>query len=201
MAGSDSPLVRMASRVASLPPSLPSDLASMAGRLAAGEGEKEAGEADWAYHITYHKDLGSIESSGLVPGGGGSMGKGGYSGHSQGRTFMTEEAGLLFWFGRMEEHATNDSDDPLGDGYVPVVLRFPEPEGLEDDEPGTSDARADSYYLEGSVPPDDMEIWDGSSWIALADWDSIDPEESFELDEDDGEEWHVFKDQNPLYPG
>lgn len=188
-----SPLGRMASRVASPSLSRPSNLAAMALRLAASED-------GFLYHVTYYKDLGSIAGSGLAPGGGGSMGKGGYSGHSRGRTFMTEADGLSFWFGRMEEHAEGDSDDPLGDGYVPVVLRFPEPGGLAEDEAGTSDAGAGSYYLEDGVPPDDVEVWDGSSWIGLGDWGSIDPSASFDTDEADGEEWHVFKGDNPLLP-
>ena len=160
---------------------------------------------DHLYHVTWYKDLGSIDEEGLSPGGGSALGKGGYSGHSSGRLFMTDAGGLFFWFSRMEEHASHDSDDPLEDGYVPVVLRFPEPEGAEVDEAGTSDAMSDAFYTESGVDPEDIEIWNGSSWVPIEDWDSIDPSESFDVDEDEdeGEEWHVFKDvhQNPLYPG
>ena len=160
-------------------------------------------DLDWLYHVTWYKDLGSIDESGLDTGAGKALGKGGYGGHSSGRLFMTDEGGLFFWFGRMEEHATHDSDDPLGDGHVPVVLRFPEPESIEPDEAGTSDAKSDAFYTEGAVDSYDIEVWDGSSWIPLEDWGDIDPSISFDVDEDEGEEWHVFKDvrQNPLFPG
>jgi len=171
-------------------------LASMARHLA---GLRRAGGGH-AYHVTYYKDLGSIEDSGLSPGGGGAMGRGGYSGHSRGRLFMTEEAGLPFWYGRMEEHANDLSDDPLEDGYVPVVLRFPEPEETEVDEPGTQDARAESFYSEEGVDPDDIEIWDGSSWIPLSGWEGVDPSQAFEVDEYDGESFHVFRADSPLLP-
>ena len=174
-------------------------LAAMARRVA---GLRKA-DGGHAYHVTYYKDLGSIEEAGLDPGGGGAMGRGGYSGHSRGRLFMTEESGLFFWFGRMEEHASDLSDDPLEDGYVPVVLRFPEPEETETDEPGTRDATAESFYSEEGVGPEEIEVWDGSSWAPLSDWESVDPSGSFDMDEFDDEIVHVFKDvrQNPLFPG
>jgi hypothetical protein len=157
----------------------------------------------YAYHVTYYRDLGSIEEGGLNPGGGAALGRGGYSGHSRGRLFMTEEAGLFFWFGRMEEHASDLSDDPLEDGYVPVVLRFPEPEETETDEPGTQDSTSESFYSEEGVDPGSIEVWNGGSWVFLSDWGSIDPSGSFDVDEFEDEVMHVFKDvrQNPLFPG
>ena len=172
-------------------------LAVMAERLA---GLRRA-NGEHAYHVTYYKDLGSIDEQGLNPGGGGTMGRGGYSGHSRGRLFMTEESGLFFWFGRMEEHASDLSDDPLEDGYVPVVLRFPEPDA-EVDEPGTQDATADSFYSEEGIESDAIEIWNGSSWASLSGWRGIDPSGSFDEDEFEDEVMHVFKDidENPLFP-
>ncbi|KKK71948.1 hypothetical protein LCGC14_2908800, partial [marine sediment metagenome] len=197
----EAPHISPLGREASSAPLRPGDglgLVAMAKHVA---GFREANE-DYAYHITYYKDLGSIDEEGLNPGGGGAMGRGGYSGHSQGRLFMTEEAGLFFWFGRMEEHASDMSDDPLEDGYVPVVLRFPEPDA-EVDEPGTRDAMADSFYSEERVDPENIEIWDGSSWVSLSDWGNVDPAGSFDVDEFDDEVMHVFKDvrENPLFPG
>ena len=172
-----------------------------ASRVAQGE---EEGAADLVYHVTYYRNLDSIASDGLSPGAGSAMGRGGYSGHSQGRLFMTEEAGVRFWFGRMEDHASDLSDDPLEDGFVPVVLRFPEPEGTEEDEPGSRDALAASLFSEEGVGPDGVELWDGSSWVPVSDWESVDPSESFDVEEDeDGEELRWFKDvgRNPLFPG
>jgi hypothetical protein len=190
-----SPLARRASSSRS-PGQDGLSLGAMAERLA---GLRKA-DGGHAYHVTYYRDLGSIESDGLSPGGGGAMGRGGYSGHSRGRLFMTEEAGLPFWYGRMEEHANDLSDDPLEEGYVPVVLRFPEPEETESDEPGTRDAMAESFYSEEGVGPDDIEIFDGNSWIPLADWEGMDPSAAFETDEFDGEVYHVFRSDSPLLP-
>ncbi len=71
------------------------------------------------------------------------------------------------------------------------------------DEPGTRDATADSFYSEEKVDPENIEIWDGSSWVSLGDWGNVDPAGSFDVDEFDDEVMHVFKDvrENPLFPG
>ena len=201
-----SPLFGPGRSASSLAPEAPPWLLAAAARVAGlGEDgtEEGGGEAGTAYHVTFLRNLSSVADDGLSPGGGSAMGRGGYSGHSQGRLFMTEKAGLFFWFGRMEEHASDLSDDPLEDGYVPVVLRFPEPDGSEEDELGTSDARATSLFSEDGVDPDDIELWDGSSWIPVRDWESVDASESFDSEDDDGEELRYFKpvDRNPLYPG
>jgi hypothetical protein len=155
----------------------------------------------YGYHVTYYANLNSIDKHGLGPGSGPSLGKGGYSGHSTGRLFFTEKSGLFFWFGRMEEHAENMSDNPLEDGLVPVVLRFPIPEKMETDELGTSDALSKSYFTIDKIV-DDIEIWYDNSWKDIDSWGNIDPGVSFDIEEENGDQIVYFKDiqQNPLYP-
>jgi hypothetical protein len=56
------------------------------------------------------------------------------------------------------------------------------------------------------VNPDEMEVWDGSSWIPVSDWGSIDGSLSFDVDVDvddetgEESEYRYFKDPNPLLP-
>jgi hypothetical protein len=164
-----------------------------------------AGEDDnWLFHVTYYKDLPSVESVGLLPTAGGALGQGGYAGHSHGRLFMAEEGGVPFWYERMEQHAEANSDNPYEDGYTPIVMRFIAPEHLQEDIPGTDDSRAGSYFIEAEVPPDGMEVWNGNAWIPLYKWDTIDPVIAYDIDyyddDDEGEsvEAYIFKSSNPL---
>lgn len=166
------------------------------------------------YHVTYYKHLSSIASKGVTPGVGSSIGQGaGYQGHSTSRVFLTEEAGVSFWYSKAEAFAEHNSDNPLEDELVPVVLRtnFNKSEFEEDgdtlteDPQGTRDASATAYYTEGSIGSDELELWDGSSWVDLG--DGVDPELAMEFEEnpdyseeDPDEGWWGFKSDNPLIP-
>lgn len=157
------------------------------------------------YHVTYLNNLESIQTSGLVSGDGQTFTT--YQYHSTGRVFITEESGISFWHSRYEDWANNKSDNSVEEGYIPVVLRFnlPDVENLTVDEVGTKDAFADSFYVEdGYIPPEDLEVYDGSTWVSLQ---SANIEgmrgtayDAAELEVEEGEEDFLWPDYDVFLP-
>ena len=131
------------------------------------------------YHITFHGRLRGIADVGLRPGRGSTFG-GGYAGHARGWTFLCDEDAVSGWFGKLRDIAESESDDPVEEGWVPVVIRL-DNDGeyleVEDDELGNRDVIGGaSYKTKEIVPPGDLEVWDGEEWIPLEEWESVDPE-------------------------
>jgi hypothetical protein len=132
---------------------------------------------DWAYHVTFYNRLEAVADRGLLPVAGmhgSSMGKGGYAGHSQGKLFLTEEAGVPYWYGKGEDFANDASDNVLEEGYTPVVLRVPMPKSKKVDELGSRDSRQEAWYVKRAIKPDKIEVWTGQRWAPVGDWDEID---------------------------
>jgi len=157
----------------------------------------------YVYHVTYANRLKSIEENGLSPKAGGVMGRGGYAGHSSGRLFLTDADGVDFWYERAEQAANDLSDNPFEDGFTPVVLRMPMPKTKFVDEPGSSDSGHDAWYVTKRIPvgwksrrSGHVEIWDGSSWIKIWDWNKIDFLLAYDAEQYEGEELLSFKYQN-----
>lgn len=141
-------------------------------------------DGNYAYHVTFFKNLSSIDQNGLGPQGGTpSLGIGGVAGHSKGNLFLTEEGGIDFWFQRMSEHAEHQSDNAFEDELVPVVLRFPWPSNIIEDEAGSQDANADAFMTQSNIDPDDIQIYNGSSWVDISEWHTLDMESAFEIEE------------------
>jgi len=165
---------------------------------------------DFLYHVTTYARLANIAQEGLQPGRARSIGASALDAHARRGIFFTEPKGVIFWFGRAEIWADDGSDDPFEDLLVPVVLRIFDDEDilgeLDSDDIGTRDAGGEPAWI-GTQPiaPEDIEIWDGSEWIPIADWENVDPEQSFDTDSDEDDEggpieFHVFKSDNPLLP-
>jgi len=164
---------------------------------------------DPLYHVTYFNRLGGISEAGLRPGMARSIGAGGYDAHSKKGVFLTEDDGVSFWFNRAEQFAEHNSDNPLEDGLVPVVLKIDPAAFLEDDlfddELGSKDAVAGAYIIPDGIDADYIDVWDGTNWIPVDEWDSIDIEQSFdkeEIEDEDGDDdaYFMFKYDNPLLP-
>jgi len=161
---------------------------------------------DYLYHVSYVSQLPSITRNGLTPGAGGSFG-GGYAGHSSGRIFWTEHPAISFWMNRKGDMAENISDNPVQSGLIPIVLRRHENsfrmDDIYDDEAGTADAPAEAYYTENVVPSDQLEVWDGSSWVPVTDADPEgmieDAYDSADKDYEDDEEL-VYLDSEHFLP-
>lgn len=171
--------------------------------------ESDEAGSEPLYHVTFAANLGDIADDGLSTSSGRSNFGSGYASHSNKGLFLTEKSGVNFWYERLENMAVHSSDNILEDELVPVVLKI-DPEGfieddLEDDEPGSKDSRHDAFVSREDIPPEYIEIWNGSSWISIDNWDSIDIElalDKEEIEDSDGSdlEYHLFKYDNPLNP-
>jgi hypothetical protein len=163
------------------------------------------------YHVTFVKYLRGIAHRGLNPL---SKSKGMATGSNnplclrcEGRTFLTEEAGIKFWYGCLEAWAFHESDDPLAEGFTPVVLRISDDDVPEAhiDEEGTNDARAEAWYVTSRIHHETIEVWTGARWACVADLDFEDGDEDLDALElatqtayDDGV--LVLDTYNPLIP-
>ena len=173
--------------------------------------EHDEEQVEPLYHVTYSGRLDSISQKGLRPGSSRSIGSTSYDTHAAKGIFLTEEDGISFWMSRAEDFANSNSDNPHEDGLVPVVLKV-SPSGFNDDELveddlGTSDSRSEAYIWPGQIGAAYLQVWDGSSWVPVSEWDSIDFLQAFdkeELEGEDGEEerYYLFKytSENPLVP-
>jgi hypothetical protein len=144
----------------------------------------------YAYHVTFSKNLAAISKRGLVPGSRSAMGRGGYAGHSGGKTFLSDKEGVDFWYERAEAAANDMSDDPLEEGFVPVVLRMPHPKTAQVDKPGSEDSRHEAWYVTQKLSG--IEVWDGSRWLPVSEWRSLDLQQAFQ----DGD--FKYQNDNPL---
>jgi hypothetical protein len=149
----------------------------------------------YLYHVTYIRNLPSIQVEGLRPGSGQTFQGTWYAGYSQGWLFLTSGDGVRYWMHKLEEHALANTDNPE-EGWTPVVLSFSTGDvelELEDDPEGTRDALATSWKTRGFVPADELVVWDGEDWTDLEDVDPDDMNETAleagEFVEEDGEGW------------
>lgn len=133
------------------------------------------------YHVTYSGLLPLIAEQGLQPDRGPSMGEK-YETHRKGAVFLTDPAGLSFWHERAEEWALHRADDPVAEGFVPVVLRAWTQVPCELDEIGSNDANAPAWKCLGVVPAGELEVWSGYEWLPVTDYDGVDA--SLAVDDD-----------------
>ncbi|MGA7861224.1 MAG: hypothetical protein WCB19_05145, partial [Thermoplasmata archaeon] len=126
------------------------------------------GGGGYLYHVTYSGRLESIIWQGLEVNRASSIGEL-HEEHRKGRSFFTEWTGVSFWYQRAVEWAYHNSDNPVEDGLTPVVIRTREMKRLDvqPDEIGTTDAVADAYFTEKSIPAKRLEVWNGKQWVRL----------------------------------
>jgi len=145
---------------------------------------------DYLYHITYVGSLPAIAARGLHPGTGVTFGKG-YSGYSAGKLFLSEWDGVGFWVDRLGAMAENRADNPVQDGLIPIVIRVPDgivPD-VEEDTPGTHDSNAGAWTTTQPIPPSQLEVYDGASWLPLSSVDhEMLTEEAYEAAEKEFED-------------
>lgn len=179
---------------------------------------------EYLYHVTMAARLPGIAEHGLRPGMARSIGTSSYDGHRKGGIFFTEWDGVAFWANRAELFAENESDDPLGDELVPVVLRVASDDVwdlCEEDEVGTKDSGWNqAFKCKTSVPPEGIELYDGEEWVPVEDYGTLELEEAFNWEEDpdagcddeeedpeecygddeESEGYFIFKMHNPFIP-
>jgi hypothetical protein len=142
--------------------------------------------SDPLYHVTYHANLESIAARGLRASCGIGIQPPAYAAHCAQGVFLTERDGVFFWASKAEEHAQHNSDHPMSDGLAPVVLRVRgvKRKCLVVDELGTRDALADAWISACPIAPERLDVWTGSEWVPIADWEEVDHELAFALEVD-----------------
>jgi hypothetical protein len=79
---------------------------------------------------------------------------------------------------KMENIANHNSDFKEEDdmGWTPIVLRIDLDEAVgndvQDDTPGQQDSFSDAFFVEDTIDPDFIEVWDGSRWVSVRSADS-----------------------------
>lgn len=103
------------------------------------------------YHVTSYPAAREILRSGLVPNVGQMFGES-YRGHSRGRVFLADSKGVNFWRARVEDqlHANFDEPPPVAVVRIRRALVLASC-AVQDDPAGSADARARSYFVEGTV--------------------------------------------------
>jgi hypothetical protein len=123
---------------------------------------------EYLYHITLVRNLDSIDEAGLQPGR--SQNWPGYAHYAAGKVFLTEGPAVRGWIHKITYSAGMDSDYPVQEGFIPVVLRVKRsavPDAQEDAK-GSGDVRSGrSYFVEEPVDPDDLEVYTPWGWEPL----------------------------------
>lgn len=170
-------------------------------------------DAPFLFHVTYYGRLGAIEEDGLVPGRARAIGGKAYDAHARSRVFLTEGEGIRFWFNRAKDHAEHNSDAPLDDGLVPVVLRIDlrkiDESRISNDEPGSGDAKHAAFFYPEAISADAIEVWNGEQWGPIDDMpDATGGVVVSQEDDGDGGSFErqelggavVFGEGSPFYP-
>lgn len=150
----------------------PNDL-RMVGEVVEDEKKQHRAGTDamnnYLYHVSLLVRLDSIATSGLFPGR--SENWPGYSGHAKGRVFLTEESAVSEWIHKVRYSTAIDSDYPVEEGFIPVVLRVPMEqiqEFLHEDELGSKDViSGKSFYVESTIHPEELEAYTPAGWIPV----------------------------------
>jgi hypothetical protein len=150
---------------------------------------------NYLYHVTLLRNLDNIATNGLFPGR--SENFPGYAGHARGKVFLTTEPAVSGWIHKVTYSAAMDSDYPVEEGFIPIVLRVPLQQveaSLHLDELGSRDVpEGDSFYVEDTIRPEELEVYTPTGWVYV---DDVNVQEMVDYalensprDEDDGEEW------------
>lgn len=120
-------------------------------KLFRGRTDSMAEPDEFLYHVTSYPAARQILRSGLVPNASQMFGEA-YRGHSRGRVFLADSNGVNFWRARVEDqlHANFDEPPPVAVVRIRrslVMAAFV----VQDDPAGSTDARARSYFVEGTV--------------------------------------------------
>ncbi len=124
------------------------------------------GAAVTLYHTTYARNLPSIAKHGLRPAAKAALMRAA-PGNIRG-VYLSSAEGVPFWFRKLVDWAQHDSDDPVGDGMVPVVLRVTTTCDTVEDTVGSRDAMSDAVVCSRPIVPGAIRVWDGERWVPLS---------------------------------
>jgi len=153
------------------------------------------------YHCAFAKSLPGIAKRGLVPAAVPGLLRAA-PGNLRG-VYLSDAAGVRFWFSRLIDWAHNDSDTPVEDGLVPVVLRVETACDVVEDKVGARDSRADAVICRRPIPPGAIRVWDGREWVRVSRGvdASLGAEWVEDEDYDDGGYWDLLSAfDSPLMP-
>jgi len=142
------------------------------------------------FHVTYVGRLPGVVEDGLAPGRSPSIGGTSYDWNRRESIFLSESDGVSYWYDLASRWAFDSSDEPSDDGLVPVVLRISGgplttelgfDEFCEDDEVGWGDSNRPTYKCKTTIDPKYLQVWTGSSWVPVRDYDQVDLSTSFDM--------------------
>jgi hypothetical protein len=156
------------------------------------------------YHTTYARNLPEIAERGLRP----SVSEDRKSllravpGNLRG-IYLAEEGGVNFWFNRLEEWARYDTENPVEEELVPVVLRVTTSCPVVEDPIGSRDSMYLSVVCQRHIVPGALRLWNGSKWVPVS--KGVDPYKGARwVDDEDFEEggYYELMDsyESPLMP-
>jgi hypothetical protein len=133
------------------------------------------------YHVTYYRNLDSISEHGLLPNQQSSIGGIAYDEHRENKIFVCGAGDISYWYELAEEWAGDKSDDPMNDGFLPVILRVSCGDIYVDDA-AVDDGCDESFYTIEPVGASDLELWVGGRWVPVDQYDGIDIARAFDDD-------------------
>jgi len=117
-----------------------------------------------AYQVTYLRNMEGIAASKLMPRAGTSAWlKPHLQYHSaKGVFFCSNPKCVQYWLDAMAEQAYTHSDQPLEEGYIPIILRFKlNRNSWKPDDLGETPG---SFYTQKNIDSQGIEVWDGRAW-------------------------------------
>lgn len=136
---------------------------------------------DTYYHCTYARNLPSIARKGLRPKAAPVLLRAA-PGNLQG-VYLSDAGGVPFWFRKLIDWAHNDSDNPVEDGLVPVVLRVTTTCDTVEDVHGSRDSANTAVVCSRPIVPGAIRVWNGVSWVPVS--QGVDPDLGTEWVEDE----------------
>ncbi len=153
------------------------------------------------FHCTYFKNLPGIRARGIHPVSKPVLMRAA-PGNLKG-VYLSDETGVRFWFRRLVSWAEHDSDNPVEDGLVPVVLQVTTACDTVEDELGQRDSGSQALICTQPIEPGNIRVWDGGSWVSLS--QGVDPALGTSwVDDEDFEEGGYYQllepHRSPLMP-
>jgi hypothetical protein len=133
------------------------------------------GKTPVVYHVTFYRNLDSISDIGLDYNefGGANFQKTHLIQNSRNGNFFTPDLKQVAnWVDTLTQNANDRSDDIYEDGLIPIVLKF-----TVNRNTFTPDQHSEypkSYYTKKIIHPANIQVWNGSNWVSINDWGSID---------------------------
>lgn len=168
--------------------------------------KKHAQNKEYFYHATFYKNLPSIAGYGLMSNFGRNIGGPSYDSHRNNRVFASKTiSGIKRWVEKLQNIADLEYDDFFEAGAIPVILRFSYGEQYSPDEVAIQERiDEDAIYFDSDGDQtsvgvgEDIEVWDGSSWIDISNYESIDLSDAvYKMDEED--DYYYLNEKSSLF--